>query len=113
MSKQGWMSGGPWWVADVRAVPSIARQSSQTALAGSTIWAWPSLGSVDFASTVGMIGRIRRPMSTTRCVCAVMRTEKEGVLYRALVKQVGPDWRVVAAELRRWISGRCEFDDGR
>jgi hypothetical protein len=76
--------------------PSIARQPSP-----STIWAWPSLGSVDFASTIGMIERIRRPMSTTRCVCAVTRTEKEGVLHRAIVKQVGAGWRVAAAEPRR------------
>ncbi len=60
----------------------------------------------DFASTIGMIGRIRRPMSTTKCVCAVTRTEKEGVLHQALVKQVGADWRVAAAEPRRWISGK-------
>jgi hypothetical protein len=86
------------WLMFVRCA-SVARRPSQTALAGSTIWAWPSFGSVDFASTIGMIGRIRRPMSTTKCVCAATRTEKEGVLHRALVKQVGVDWRVAAAEL--------------
>jgi hypothetical protein len=48
------------WLIFVRCA-SVARPAFQTALAGSTIWAWPSFGSVDFASTIGMIGRIRRP----------------------------------------------------
>jgi hypothetical protein len=44
-------------------------------------------------------------MSTTKCVCAVTRTEKEGVLHRALVKQGGADW-VAVAEPRAWVSGK-------
>ena len=52
---------------------------------------WPNLGGVAFACTIGMIGRTRKPMSITKCVCAVMLIEKEGVLTQALVQQVSPE----------------------
>jgi hypothetical protein len=57
---------------------------------------WPNLGSVAFACTIGMIGKTRKPMSTTKCVCAVMHTEKEGVLTQARAQQVSQE--PVAAE---------------
>ena len=58
-------------------------------LSGSTIcvW-WPNLGSVAFACTIGMIGKTRKSMSTTKCACAVIHTEKEDVLTQARAQQV-------------------------
>ena len=47
--------------------------------------AWPNLGSAVFASTIGRIGRIRKPMSTTPCACAAMLTETRGVLRGAQI----------------------------
>jgi hypothetical protein len=44
---------------------------------------WPNLGSVAFAYTIGMIGKTRKPMSTTKCVCAVTHIEKECALQQA------------------------------
>jgi hypothetical protein len=49
---------------------------------------WPNLGSVAVACTIGMIGRTWKAMSITKCVGAVMLTEKEGVLTQALVQEV-------------------------
>jgi hypothetical protein len=43
---------------------------------------------VAFACTIGMIGKTRKPMRTTKCVCAVMHIVKERVLTRARGERV-------------------------
>jgi hypothetical protein len=43
-----------------------------------------SLRSQAFACMIAMIGRTRKPMTTTKCVCGVMLIEKEGVLTQVL-----------------------------
>ena len=53
---------------------------------------WPNLGSVAFAYTIGMIGRTRKPMSITKCVCAVMPIGKERVLTQARAGPVQAEW---------------------
>jgi hypothetical protein len=62
-------------------------EGSRNPLSGSTICAWPNLGGVAFACTIGMMGKIRKRMSTTKCVCAAMPIEKEAVLYLARVRR--------------------------
>ena len=62
-----------------------------------TIRVWPNLGSVVFAGTIGMIARTPRLTSTTKCVCAVMLTEKEGVLTQVRAQLVLQE-RASAAE---------------
>lgn len=57
-------------------------------LSGSRICTWPNLGSVVFAYTIGMIGKTRKPMRTTKCVCAVTHIGKERVLTRARAERV-------------------------
>ena len=54
----------------------------------STICAWPNLGSAVFGCTTGIIGRTRKPMNTTKCVCAVMHIEKKDVLRPAQARRV-------------------------
>jgi hypothetical protein len=75
----GWMSGVPGWKT---SRPSLAVRYllPRPIELGAQFCPWPNLGSVAFVCTIGMIGRTRKPMSTTKCVCAVMHTEKEGVL---------------------------------
>jgi hypothetical protein len=68
-----------------------AGRTSQAPLSGSRICAWPNLGSVAFACTSGMIGKTRKPMSTTKCVCGVTHIEKEGVLTRARAQRASQE----------------------
>jgi hypothetical protein len=53
----------------------------------STMCPWPSHGGAVFACTIGTIGRTQRPMSITRCACAVMPTEKKDVLHQAQARR--------------------------
>jgi hypothetical protein len=53
--------------------------------------AWPNLGSAAFACTIGMIERTPRHTSTIKCVCAVMLTEKEGVLTQVRARRVSQE----------------------
>ena len=66
-------------------VSASLETTSQILCAGSTMCAWPNLGSAASASTIGRIGRTPKPMSTTRCVGAVMLTETRGVLHGAQI----------------------------
>ena len=100
----------PWRAAD--AVLRVL--TSQTWPAWSTIGVWPNLGSAALASTIGKSGRTRKPMITTKCVCAVILTETRGARHGAQIPETPGHWAnqaplttVLTGDVWVWCNRTC------